>query len=176
MCVQVLKNIPSYTKQGQLEIDVLTRLSCQAAYEFNIVQVTLVQYIPAFTRRTMETLSMFQAYESFCHCGHICISFELLETNLYDYLKQNRYDCNPPIPLALRVSVCGYRFQPLALKHIRPIAQQVLCCLQRLRELGLVHSDIKPENIMLVDQARYSLVHSVPANMNTAYFAGGLLE
>ena len=46
------------------------------------------------------------------------------------------------------------RFQPLALKHIRPIAQQVLCCLQRLRELGLVHSDIKPENIMLVDQAR----------------------
>ncbi|CAI8024167.1 Homeodomain-interacting protein kinase 2 [Geodia barretti] len=114
VALKVLKNIPSYTKQGQLEIDVLTRLSCQAAHEFNIVQ----------------------AYESFSHCGHICISFELLEINLYDYLKQNR-------------------FQPLALKYIRPIAQQVLCCLQRLQQLGLVHSDIKPENIMLVDQARW---------------------
>lgn len=31
---------------------------------------------------------------------------------------------------------------------------QVLCCLVKLRELGLVHADLKPENIMLVDQAR----------------------
>jgi serine/threonine protein kinase len=42
VALKVLKNIPSYTKQGQLEIDVLTRLSCQAAHEFNIVQVTPV--------------------------------------------------------------------------------------------------------------------------------------
>lgn len=47
-----------------------------------------------------------------------------------------------------------YRFQPFALKHIRPIAQQVLSCLHWLQQLQLVHSDIKPENIMLVDQAR----------------------
>ena len=83
---QVLKNIPSYTKQGQLEIDVLTRLSCQAAHEFNIVEVT-----HTFSGSCCWRLcSIFQAYESFSHRGHICISFELLEINLYEYLKQNR--------------------------------------------------------------------------------------
>ena len=31
---------------------------------------------------------------------------------------------------------------------------KVLTCLKKLRELGLVHADLKPENIMLVDQDR----------------------
>lgn len=82
--MKVLKDIPSYAKQGQVEIGVLTKLSRLSADEFNFVR----------------------AYESFQHRKHICIVFELLQINLYDYLKQ-----------------C--RFQPMPLKHIRPIAQQV---------------------------------------------------
>ncbi len=35
-----------------------------------------------------------------------------------------------------------------------PRSLQVLCCLQKLKELGLVHADLKPENIMLVDPDR----------------------
>lgn len=31
---------------------------------------------------------------------------------------------------------------------------QVLTCLKKLRDLGLVHADLKPENIMLVDPER----------------------
>ena len=84
VALKILKSIPSYAKQGQVEIDVLTRLSKISAEEFNFVR----------------------AYESFTHRGHICIVFELLQVNLYEYLKKNR-------------------FQPLHLKHIRPIAQQV---------------------------------------------------
>ncbi len=41
----------------------------------------------------------------------------------------------------------------LVFKHSLHLLQ-VLCCLVKLRELGLVHADLKPENIMLVDQAR----------------------
>ena len=82
--MKILKNLPCYTKQGQVEVEVLTKLSRVSADEFNFVR----------------------AYESFCHRGHICIVFELLHVNLYEYLK-----CN--------------RFQPLPLKHVRPIAQQV---------------------------------------------------
>lgn len=84
VALKILKNLPCYTKQGQVEVDVLTKLSRVSADEFNFVR----------------------AYESFCHHGHICIVFELLHVNLYEYLK-----CN--------------RFQPLPLKHVRPIAQQV---------------------------------------------------
>lgn len=82
--MKVLKNLPSYSKQGQVEVDVLTTLSKVDAQQFNFVR----------------------AYESFTHHSHICIVFELLQINLYDYLKHN----------------C---FQPLPLKHIRPVAQQV---------------------------------------------------
>lgn len=31
---------------------------------------------------------------------------------------------------------------------------KVMTCLKKLRELGLVHADLKPENIMLVDPDR----------------------
>ena len=84
VALKILKNLPCYTKQGQVEVDVLTKLSQVSADEFNFVR----------------------AYESFYHRGHICIVFELLHVNLYEYLK-----CN--------------RFHPLPLKHVRPIAQQV---------------------------------------------------
>lgn len=114
VAMKILKNLPSYTKQGQVEVDVLTTLSKVDSELFNFVH----------------------AYESFTHHGHICIVFECLQINLYDYLKRNG-------------------FQPLPLKHIRPVAQQVLTCLKKLRELGLVHADLKPENIMLVDPDRH---------------------
>ena len=59
----------------------------------------------------------------------------MLELNLYDFLKNNK-------------------FCPLKLKYIRPIMQQVLTALSKLKQLGLIHADLKPENIMMVDPAR----------------------
>uniref|UniRef100_I3JYD9 non-specific serine/threonine protein kinase n=1 Tax=Oreochromis niloticus TaxID=8128 RepID=I3JYD9_ORENI len=43
---------------------------------------------------------------------------------------------------------------PLPLKIIRPILQQVATALKKLKSLGLIHADLKPENIMLVDPSR----------------------
>ena len=60
----------------------------------------------------------------------------MLELNLYDFLKNNK-------------------FCPLKLKYIRPIMQQVLTALSKLKQLGLIHADLKPENIMMVDPARH---------------------
>ena len=60
----------------------------------------------------------------------------MLEQNLYDFLKQNK-------------------FSPLPLKYIRPILQQVLTALLKLKQLGLIHADLKPENIMLCDPVRH---------------------
>ncbi|XP_028921078.1 homeodomain-interacting protein kinase 4 [Ornithorhynchus anatinus] len=61
--------------------------------------------------------------------------FELLEQNLFEYQKENN-------------------FAPLAVRHIRTVTLQVLRALARLKELAIIHADLKPENIMLVDQAR----------------------
>ncbi|XP_043120754.1 homeodomain-interacting protein kinase 2-like [Puntigrus tetrazona] len=59
----------------------------------------------------------------------------MLEQNLYDFLKHSK-------------------FSPLPLRHIRPILQQVATALMKLKSLGLIHADLKPENIMLVDPIR----------------------
>ena len=85
VAIKILKNHPSYARQGQIEVNILQRLSQENADEFNFIR----------------------AHECFQHKNHTCLVFELLEQNLYDFLKQNK-------------------FSPLPLKFIRPIMQQVL--------------------------------------------------
>ncbi|XP_033823667.1 homeodomain-interacting protein kinase 3-like isoform X1 [Periophthalmus magnuspinnatus] len=113
VAVKILKNHPSYARQGQIEVEILARLSNENADEHNIVR----------------------ALECFQHRSHTCLVFEMLEQNLYDFLKQNK-------------------FSPLPLRIIRPILQQVATALKKLKCLGLIHADLKPENIMLVDPSR----------------------
>ncbi|XP_078267772.1 homeodomain-interacting protein kinase 4-like [Rhinoraja longicauda] len=74
-------------------------------------------------------------FESFTDDTKLCFVFELLDQNLYEYQKENN-------------------FVPLPIRHIRSITKQVLIALQKLKELSIVHTDIKPENIMLVEKAK----------------------
>uniref|UniRef100_A0A8C2DC35 non-specific serine/threonine protein kinase n=1 Tax=Cyprinus carpio TaxID=7962 RepID=A0A8C2DC35_CYPCA len=113
MAIKILKNHPSYARQGQIEVSILSRLSTENADEFNFVR----------------------SYECFQHKNHTCLVFEMLEQNLYDFLKHSK-------------------FSPLLLKCIRPVLQQVATALMKLKSLGLIHADLKPENIMLVDPIR----------------------
>ncbi|KAM9422834.1 homeodomain-interacting protein kinase 3 isoform 6-T7 [Salvelinus alpinus] len=113
VAVKILKNHPSYARQGQIEVGILARLSGENADQHNLVR----------------------AFECFQHRSHTCLVFEMLEQNLYDFLKQNK-------------------FSPLPLKVIRPVLQQVATALKKLKTMGLIHADLKPENIMLVDPVR----------------------
>ncbi|XP_038610489.1 homeodomain-interacting protein kinase 2 isoform X2 [Tachyglossus aculeatus] len=113
VAIKILKNHPSYARQGQIEVSILARLSTESADDYNFVR----------------------AYECFQHKNHTCLVFEMLEQNLYDFLKQNK-------------------FSPLPLRSIRPVLQQVATALMKLKSLGLIHADLKPENIMLVDPPR----------------------
>uniref|UniRef100_A0A8C7LLA0 non-specific serine/threonine protein kinase n=1 Tax=Oncorhynchus mykiss TaxID=8022 RepID=A0A8C7LLA0_ONCMY len=113
VAIKILKNHPSYARQGQIEVGILARLSGENADQHNLVR----------------------AFECFQHRSHTCLVFEMLEQNLYDFLKQNK-------------------FSPLPLKVIRPVLQQVATALKKLKSLGLIHADLKPENIMLVDPVR----------------------
>nr|XP_039264793.1 homeodomain-interacting protein kinase 4-like [Styela clava] len=65
-----------------------------------------------------------------------CLVFELLDKSLYQLMKERK-------------------FLPLPFYDIRIIAYQLFSALQRLFELNLLHTDIKPENIMLVDHRKW---------------------
>ncbi|KAJ8963916.1 hypothetical protein NQ314_005244 [Rhamnusium bicolor] len=101
-----------------------------------IVAIKILKNHPSYARQeNADEFNFVRAYECFQHKNHTCLVFEMLEQNLYDFLKQNK-------------------FSPLPLKYIRPILQQVLTALLKLKQLGLIHADLKPENIMLVDPVR----------------------
>ncbi|XP_077373915.1 glutamate receptor, metabotropic 8b isoform X6 [Festucalex cinctus] len=67
----------------------------------------------------------------FFHKGNICLNFELLDQNLREFMQHR----------------CA-----LSIQHVRPVVQQLATALSHMSRMGLVHADIKPENIMVVDR------------------------
>merc|ERR1719482_1513786 len=62
--------------------------------------------------------------------NHLCITFELLSINLYEFIKNNN-------------------FQGVSLGLIRRFAIQLLAALRFLRKQRIIHCDFKPENVLL---------------------------
>ncbi|XP_068106914.1 homeodomain-interacting protein kinase 4 [Hyperolius riggenbachi] len=62
--------------------------------------------------------------------------FEFLHLDLFQYQKMNG-------------------FAPVPVRYIRTIASQVLKALAKLKEISVIHADLKPQNIMLIDQDKY---------------------
>uniref|UniRef100_A0AAZ1XJR9 Protein kinase domain-containing protein n=1 Tax=Oreochromis aureus TaxID=47969 RepID=A0AAZ1XJR9_OREAU len=65
----------------------------------------------------------------------ICLNFELLDESLWRYM---RYRGNRVLPV----------------REIRPVLFQLANALSHLGSLGIVHADLKPGNIMVVDQPK----------------------
>lgn len=126
VAVKILKNHPSYARQGQIEVrtDVtlhrsflcnLKKKQFKSLYVLDWTfsaspsRLSLIYQVEILARLSNENAdehNVVRALECFQHRGHTCLVFEMLEQNLYDFLKQNK-------------------FSPLPLKIIRPILQQV---------------------------------------------------
>ncbi|XP_059209532.1 homeodomain-interacting protein kinase 1-like [Centropristis striata] len=76
--------------------------------------------------------------DSFTFEERFHLEFEKLDMSLYEFQQTRPFKC-------------------LELKDIRPILQQVATALEFLKNIGLVHADLKPENIMIVDHFRQPL-------------------
>lgn len=72
---------------------------------------------------------------------HVCLVFEQLDVSIYEFMKKNRYR--------------GFLHE-----SIREIARQMLHAVAFLHEMNLTHTDLKPENVLLVD-ASYDTRHDV---------------
>ncbi|KAJ3590844.1 hypothetical protein NHX12_008792 [Muraenolepis orangiensis] len=75
-------------------------------------------------------------FEEFSDLSHQYLVFEMLEKSLHQLQSESG-------------------FRPMAVRNIRVITDQMLKALQKLKELGVVHADVKPENIMLVHHSRF---------------------
>jgi serine/threonine protein kinase len=125
---QVLKVLDHKT-QDQLALKIIrnkSRFHHQAA-----VEVKILRYIRDKDRDNQFNAIHLKDY--FVFRKHLCIIFELLTINLYDFLKSNN-------------------FQGLSSALIRRFAGQILVCLRSLKKLRIIHCDLKPENILLKQQ------------------------
>ncbi|KAE8287160.1 Homeodomain-interacting protein kinase 2 [Larimichthys crocea] len=68
----------------------------------------------------------------------ICLNFELLDQSLYEYMTARNN-------------------KGLNMTELRPVIQQLATALSHLRSIGLVHADLKPDNVMIVNRNQHPL-------------------
>ncbi|KAJ3131200.1 Dual specificity tyrosine-phosphorylation-regulated kinase [Physocladia obscura] len=108
VAIKIIRNKKRFEQQGQIEVKVLDRL------------------------RTDDDNHIVQMLDSFNFRNHLCISFEILGINLYEWVKAG-----------------GYRGVHTGV--IKRFSSQMLKCLDLLGTEKIVHCDLKPENILLKD-------------------------
>uniref|UniRef100_A0A8C6LXE6 Protein kinase domain-containing protein n=1 Tax=Nothobranchius furzeri TaxID=105023 RepID=A0A8C6LXE6_NOTFU len=74
--------------------------------------------------------NLIRFFDSFIYKDHTFLVFEHLDVNLNELVKRHN--------------------KILSVAEIRPIAEQLLVSLRALKSIGLTHTDIKPDNMMLV--------------------------
>uniref|UniRef100_A0A671YFE2 Protein kinase domain-containing protein n=1 Tax=Sparus aurata TaxID=8175 RepID=A0A671YFE2_SPAAU len=74
----------------------------------------------------------------FFHKENICLNFELLDKSLHDY-RVHRRNAN------------------LSMRELRPVIHQLATALSHLSSKQIVHADLKPENVMVVDSTQQQI-------------------
>ncbi|GLD68796.1 homeodomain-interacting protein kinase 1-like protein [Lates japonicus] len=85
------------------------------------------------TSHNLDKFNIVKYYGELITCGQMSLVYEMLDINLQNYL----------------LDLQG----PMRLQDIRTIIQQLATAFDALKRVGLIHSDVKTDNIMMVDHA-----------------------
>uniref|UniRef100_A0A3Q3MLF6 Protein kinase domain-containing protein n=1 Tax=Mastacembelus armatus TaxID=205130 RepID=A0A3Q3MLF6_9TELE len=90
-----------------------------------------LEMLEAIRSLDTEKKNIIKFIEDFkCHdCS--CLAFEMLDKSLWDLMEEEG--------------------MPLSLNEIRPVTQQLMVAFEALKGLGIMHLDMKPDNVMLVN-------------------------
>ncbi|KAJ1617502.1 kinase-like domain-containing protein [Pavlovales sp. CCMP2436] len=122
---QVVKVIDHRTQQ-MLALKVIRNK--KRFHQQALVEVRILEYVKEHDPEDVTNAIKFR--ECFYFRSHLCITFELMSLNLYEFIKANN-------------------FQGVSLPLIRRFALQLLTTLRYLRRHRVIHCDLKPENILL---------------------------
>lgn len=90
--------------------------------------------------------------EFFFHGENICLNFELLDESLFDYIVN--------------------REKGLSISEARTVLHQTTTALCHLHSIGIIHADIKPDNVMIVNCGQQPLSVKL-IDFGLAYLIGG---
>ncbi|XP_020083903.1 SRSF protein kinase 1-like [Ananas comosus] len=109
----------------------------KSAADFAQAALHEIEFLSAITKEDpSNSKCIVQLLDHFKHAGpngqHICLVFEFLGDSLLRLIRYNHY-------------------KGIGLNRVRDICRSILVGLDYLhRELGIIHSDLKPENVLLV--------------------------
>jgi len=109
VALKIIRNKRRFHQQGVVEVKVLDHLR---------------------THDVEDKMCVVKMKSYFVFRKHLCLTFELLSINLYDFLKSND-------------------FAGLSLNLIRRFAIQLIIALRYIKANHIIHCDLKPENILL---------------------------
>lgn len=96
------------------------------------MEIMTMKYL---SRRDPSNISLcVKMINSFEFGGHLCLAFEALGGDIYHFLKKND-------------------FCPFPMNDIRHIAYQLVYSVKFLHQRGIIHTDLKPDNILFVDSS-----------------------
>ncbi|CAL9105090.1 unnamed protein product [Musa acuminata var. zebrina] len=110
VAIKIIKNQPQYYRHGVFEVHILSMLNQKLDPDDEHHIVRMLDYF------------LFQ--------NHLCISFEMLGSNLYELIKEKKHN--------------GF-----TLDVIQDLCKQILDALIITRYAGIIHCDLKPENILI---------------------------
>ncbi|KAJ0640900.1 putative protein kinase CMGC-DYRK-YAK family [Helianthus annuus] len=134
VAVKVIKNQPAYYQQALVEVSILTTLNKKFDPE--------------------DKNHIVRIYDYFVYQRHLCIAFELLDSNLYELLKLNK-------------------FRGLSLSIVQLFSKQILYGLALMKDAAIIHCDLKPENILLCTSTR---TRSDPPEVKIIDFGSACME
>lgn len=109
VALKIIRNKSRFHRQAVIEVKVLKHLrEADTEGKYNVVHLR----------------------NYFVFRKHVCIAFELMSMNLYDFIK-------------------GNQFRGLSLGLVRRFAVQILQSLRLMHKTHIIHCDLKPENILL---------------------------
>lgn len=91
-----------------------------------------VEMLEALRALNPERKNIVRFMDNFRFHNLSCLAFEMLDRSLWDLIKEKKW-------------------MPLSLNEIRPVTHQLLIAFKALKDIGILHTDLKPDNIMLVN-------------------------
>jgi len=108
VALKIIRSPKKFHLQAKIEVKILNFMMKNQASDYNITELK----------------------DYFVFRKHVCLVFDLMSLNLYDFLKKNK-------------------FKGFSLSVIRKFAIQILYALKFLNQHKIIHCDLKPENILL---------------------------
>ena len=146
VAVKVVRAVEKYTHEAAIEAEII-----------EAVQRTLPRSSGFPIARLLRT---------FEHRGHYCIVLDPMGPSLYHRLRDIRHALEASPPPAHRGRPVQHTGSYFPLSQIATITRDCFEALAHLHKIKLTHTDLKPENVLLVENLPHK--HATPTRFNVS--------